>query len=125
MSTTSILDSVKDALGGNLIDAEGYFDAELVAHINAVFFKLHQLGVGPDVPFEISSKVETWGDFLGSDRLALVKSYMFAMVRMMFDPPQSSVLVDVYKNNISEMEWRLNVVSDRWEGLYESASVDP
>ena len=112
MDSQSILDSVKIALGGNLHDEENHFDVEIMLHINSVFNILHQLGVGPDTSYEITSRDNVWGEFIQDSRLGLVKSYMYLKVRMMFDPPQSSNLANVYNEQIAEFEWRLNVSAD-------------
>jgi hypothetical protein len=38
-----------------------------------------------------------------------VKSYVFLRVRQLFDPPQTSYLIDAMDKQIKELEWRLNV----------------
>ena len=47
-----------------------------------------------------------------ADVLELVKTYMFMKVKLMFDPPLSSAVIECYKAQISEYEWRLNVEVD-------------
>lgn len=104
----SILTSTKKILG---ID-EGYtvFDLDIITHINSVFSTLTQLGVGPENGFMIEDKTTTWGAFLGTDpRLNSVKTYVYLRVRMIFDPPQSGYAVEAMKEQIRELEWRLNV----------------
>jgi len=104
----SILNSVKKSLG---IAADyTIFDPDIIMHINSTFAVLHQLGVGPDIQFMIEDTTDTWNDFL-SDRneLVMVKTYMFLKVKLLFDPPSSSFVVDAYKEQIAEYEWRMNV----------------
>ena len=42
----------------------------------------------------------------------LVKSYMHLKVKLLFDPPLSSAVLECYKTQISEYEWRLNVAAE-------------
>lgn len=108
----SILTSVKKLLG--ITEEYIQFDIDIITHINTVFMILHQLGVGPDKPFQISDRSSTWSDFIGdSDNIESVKTYMFMKVKSMFDPPQSSTAAEASNNIISELEWRLNVAADR------------
>lgn len=104
----SILNSVKAMLG---IDKDyDPFDNELIMHINSVFMVLHQLGVGPISPFEITGSSEEWSDFLvDGKKRGLVKSYMFLKVRQLFDPPTSGGVLEAIDRQIREFEWRLNV----------------
>lgn len=106
----SILTSIKKMLG--ITEEYEHFDTDLIMHINSVFMILNQLGVGPDVPFVITSKDETWNQFLDGANLEMVKSYMFLKVKMLFDPPTGGTVMDSYNRQIAEMEWRLNVAVD-------------
>ena len=104
----SILNSIKQLLG---IPAEHTtFDPDIIMNINTVFLTLNQIGVGTESVFAISSNTETWSDFLGEQETELnaVKSYIYLKVRMIFDPPQSSAVMEAIKANIAELEWRLN-----------------
>lgn len=104
----SILDSTKKAL--SLPADYDAFDADIVMHINSVFATLNQLGFGPVNGFMIEDAEETWDAFLGSDpRLNSVKSYMYLRVRKLFDPPESSILLQAMNEQITEFEWRLSV----------------
>ena len=77
------------------------------------FMVLYQLGVGPKTPFTIEDASATWSDFMGdSTDLAGVKTYVFLKVKLVFDPPQSSAAMEAIKQNIAELEWRLNVTAD-------------
>lgn len=106
MDSDSILTSVKKMLG--VTEDYEYFDADIIMHINSVFMVLHQLGVGPTECFSISDKTSVWADFFEDQTdVAAVKTYMYAKVRLMFDPPTSSALTDSMQRIIDEMEWRL------------------
>lgn len=107
----SILTSVKKMLG--ITEEYTHFDADIIMHINSVFMILTQLGVGPEKGFHIEDETDTWFDFLKSvDDLHMVKSYMYMKVRLLFDPPASSAVMECMKQMIAEFEWRLNVAVD-------------
>lgn len=104
----SILTSTKKILG--IAGDYDAFDLDIITHINSVFATLTQLGVGPVEGFMIEDSVAVWGDLLGADpRLNSVKTYVYLRVRMLFDPPATSHLVDAFKQQVQEFEWRLNV----------------
>lgn len=103
---SSILLSVKKMLGPSA-DYD-IFDPELIIHINSVFGTLHQLGVGPEEKFVITGDSELWSDFLTEgEEIEEVKSYMYLRVRLLFDPPSSSFVLSSFKEQLKELEWRL------------------
>ena len=107
----SVLTSIKKLLG--ITEEYAHFDADIIMHINTVFMVLSQLGVGPPEGFSISDASAVWSDFLPDGaNLEAVKSYMFQKVKLLFDPPQSSAVLDAIKQSISELEWRLNVEAE-------------
>lgn len=111
----SILLSIKKLLGPGAEDT--HFDPDITLHINTALSVLTQLGVGPREGFAISGSEETWGQFLGEDpRLSMVKSYVYAKVKLLFDPPQSSAHAEALKSAIAEFEWRANCQADPGEG---------
>lgn len=75
---------------------------------------LNQLGIGPANGFSISDKFATWTDFLPEDNenFEAVKTYIHLKVKLIFDPPMSSVVMEAMKQMISELEWRLNVEAE-------------
>lgn len=107
----SILTSIKKLLG---IDEEYIqFDNDIIMHINTVFLNLTQLGVGPEEGFLIEDDAATWDDFIGdSNQLQAVKTYVYLKVKLLFDPPLSSSVIESINRIISELEWRLNVAVD-------------
>lgn len=106
----SILTSVKKMLG--IAEDYEHFDTDIIMHINTVFSILLQLGVGPTSGFSITDSSAVWTDFITDSRLEMVKTYVYMKVRLMFDPPQSSALIESINNQIKELEWRLNVAVD-------------
>lgn len=107
----SILTSVKKMLG--IPEDYEQFDMDIIMHINSVLMILTQLGVGPEEGFAITDKSTVWTDFIGEGKLVeLVKSYVYLKVRLIFDPPQSSSIIEAMNRQISEFEWRINVAVD-------------
>jgi len=104
----NILSSIKTLLG--IQETDFNFDDEIIMNINSVFMTLNQLGVGPTTVFKIVDESATWASFFGTRvDLESVKSYVYLKVRMLFDPPQNSFLVDAIEKQIAEFEWRLQV----------------
>lgn len=103
----SILTSIKLLLG--ITEDYEAFDQQIIAHINSVFMILTQLGVGPPEGFMITSKIDTWNEFVSDEKkMQLVKSYTYLKVKMLFDPPSTSAVIDSTNRMINEFEWRLN-----------------
>lgn len=122
MVESSILDDVKSAIGINMHEGCTEFDTELIMQINSAFFTLNQLGVGPEQVFSITGSDSKWEDFVyGRTDLDTVRLYVIYKVRLGFDPPSNAYLVEAIKNNIAELEWRLNVHCD--ESILQQASV--
>lgn len=107
----SILTSIKKMLG--ITEDYTHFDADIIMHINSVFSILTQLGVGPSKGFMIQDEKAIWSDFLGDGTdMEAVKSYMYLKVKLLFDPPLSSAVIESTNRMISEYEWRLNVAGE-------------
>jgi hypothetical protein len=104
----SILTSTKKILGLDV--SYTVFDLDIITHINAAFAILNQLGVGPPEMFFIEDETAVWSDFTVSSQqqLHLVKTYIFLKVRILFDPPATSYLINAATDQIKEYEWRLN-----------------
>lgn len=107
----SILRSIKKVLG---LDYDYLaFDQDVIMHINATFSVLSQLGIGPTEGYTIEDDSALWDDYdLGTTTLSfkgLVKTYMYLKVRMLFDPPTMSFLIEAMNRQIQEYEWRINV----------------
>lgn len=107
----SILTSIKKMLG--IEESYTHFDSDLIMHINSVFVILKQLGIGPENGFAIEDSSATWNDYLGSSKnLEFVKTYIYLKVRLLFDPPTSSAMIEAVNKNISELEWRINIEAE-------------
>lgn len=113
-----ILSSVKEYLG--ITSDYTHFDKQIASDINTCFSILNQIGAGPANGFSISIvdgvSSETWSDF--SDDSVLIgfaREYIEKMVRIMFDPPSSSFVLDSMKRIAEEVLWRLNVYVDPYK----------
>lgn len=107
----SILTSIKKLLG--IEEDYTHFDPDIIMHINSVFMILNQLGVGPPEGFRIEDDIATWNDYTDNNLMyESVKTYIHLKVRLLFDPPASSSLIEAMNRQISELEWRLNVAAE-------------
>ena len=107
----SILISTKKLAGIDKV--YDVFDLDIVTYINSIFMTLNQLGVGPEAGFAIENDSAEWSDFIKDNvKLNAVKTYMYLKVKLLFDPPLSSSVVESMNHTISELEWRLNVAVD-------------
>lgn len=105
---SSILTSTKKILG--IAQAYTAFDLDIITHINSTFATLSQLGVGPVDGFMIEDAGAVWDDYdVPQNQLNLIKTYMFLKVRILFDPPGTSFLVEALNNQLREHEWRLSI----------------
>lgn len=107
----SIFESIKSLLGPDA--SYDVFDQDILIHINTAISVLTQLGVGPATGFMVTGSDETWRDFIGDDKiLQMVKTYIYMKVKMAFDPPANSSVLNAYNEACKEYEWRLNVEAD-------------
>ena len=106
--TDSILTSIKKLLG--ITEEDTSFDADIIMHINTTFMVLNQLGVGPTKGFRIEDDSTEWVEYIDAEQdLEAVKTYIHLKVKMLFDPPTSSAVMQAVGQSINELEWRLNV----------------
>lgn len=110
----------------NLEESFTAFDLDVMTYLNAAFSTLNQLGVGPEEGFFIEDGTEDWDDFdVPANQLHLVKSYVVLKVRMMFDPPATSYLINAMNEQILQFEWRLNVFREELLSPYVDPVVVP
>ena len=114
----SILKSVRKVLGFAPDDTS--FDEDILMHTNSVFNTLTQLGIGPTDGFSIEDDSVEWDAFIGTDKnLNSVKSYIYLRLRLIFDPPQTSYLIQALNEQRLELESRLNMYRE------DTAWTDP
>lgn len=111
MDEKSILQSIKKMLGISKEDT--HFDTDIIIHINSYFMVLNQLGVGPPNGFTITDGSSEWSQFLGdSKKLESAKTFIYLNVKLVFDPPSSTAVIESMKEQIKEYAWRLQVAAD-------------
>ena len=114
----SILTSIKKLLG--IAEEYTHFDADLIMHVNSVFSILTQIGVGPAEGFSIKDESSVWSDFVPEkSKWELIKSYMYMKVKLLFDPPLNSAVIESANRIISELEWRILVAADSEKTIEE------
>ena len=101
-----ILTDVKSTLA--IVEGDATFDSEILLYINAVMGKLSQLGFAYADTTPVVNDTTTWADLIGADTAwEIVKVYIGLNVRVMFDPPTSSIVLGALNNQIAELEWRI------------------
>lgn len=104
---SSILNDTKKALGVDEDATE--FDTDIIMHINSAFFLLNDMGVGV-TGFNIEDSMAVWEDFLGERKdLSIVKSYVYVVVRLVFDRPETSYGIQALERMRDEWAWRLEL----------------
>lgn len=107
----SILISIKKLLG--ITKEYENFDTDIIIFINTAFSTLNELGVGPEDGFMIEDDSTTWSEYI-DDRKDLndVQTYIYLRVKLLFDPPLNSSVLESNKQMINQLEWRLNVKAE-------------
>lgn len=105
---TSILNATKKNLG--LGDNYTPFDEMIITHINSAFSSLNQIGVGPALGFSIEDDTAVWEDLgLPLNQLGMAKTFVFLKVKVLFDPPTTSFLLDSVNKQLEEHLERLSI----------------
>jgi hypothetical protein len=109
---SSILSTVKKLLG--IEENYTHYDNDITVYINSSFISLQQIGVGPPGGFSITNVDDTWEDFLGDTKeLEAVKTYITLKVKLLFDPPTSSFVIESINQTLTQLEWRLNIQGEK------------
>lgn len=107
----SILNSIKKLLG--LTSSCTDFDTDIIIHINTVLMNLSQLGINVLKGFTVKDTTQVWSELIqDEDLVESIKTYMYLKVKMVFDPPLSSSVMEANAETIKELEWRLTVQVD-------------
>ena len=99
---SSILDTIKKLLG--IASSDTSFDTDIIIHINSAIASLRQLGVGPVEGYSIKSKADMWTGYLTTtpELFESVKTYIYLKVRLAFDPPSSTAVLEAFKQMIGD-----------------------
>lgn len=111
----SILTSIKKKIG---IEGDyDHFDHDVLTEINMNLATLFQVGAGSEF-HTIASTNDTWEDFYSNSglknrhTLEMIKEYVYIGVRLLFDPPESSAVMESLKQKKEELEWRIYLDED-------------
>ena len=102
----SILNSVKKLVG--ITEDYEVFDEELKIHINNAIVTLSQLGVPVNEEAFINDASASYEDVFGKNlALGAIKAYIPLKVRMVFDSPKATNVLNAMNDAIAETEWRI------------------
>ena len=107
----SVLNTTKKLLG---LDADDdSFDSDICIGINSAILILSQLGLEGKEGFIVTNEEQKWSDYLDDNNLLpMVQQYIHLKTKMSFDPPQNSIVCENLKQIITELEWRIRMVSE-------------
>nr|DAO50431.1 MAG TPA: hypothetical protein [Caudoviricetes sp.] len=110
---SSILLSIKKAIVGP--PEYTPFDADLIMHINSQIANLYQLGLDSAKSVVVDGADQLWTDLIpaGDSRLQFVRTYVYARVKMIFDPPTSTAQMQALKDAAAEAEFRISTAVDK------------
>lgn len=114
----SILNSIKKMVG--IPQDCDSFDLHILFDINSAFSTLWQLGIQNNG--KVESYDQKWNEVFSDyndNVLDHIKEYTAMKVRLLFDPPSSSYVLDSLTAQISELEWR---ISEYAEKVFENDS---
>lgn len=104
----SILTTIKKLLG--IEETDTSFDVDIIIFINSAIARLTELGVGPADGYQITDSTEKWSDYLGlTTKVGDIQTYIYYSVRLSFDPPTSSFVLDSMQKQLDKLEWNINV----------------
>lgn len=102
----NILSSVKKLC--NISEDDKSFDQDLIIHINSVLMTIMQEWHGMDTAFRLEDGTETWDEILGEDtNYEGLKDLVGLKVRLIFDPPTNSAVLQSIAEQIKDLEWRM------------------
>lgn len=109
--TDSILNSIKKLLG--IAEDDHSFDQDVLMHINTILMVISQEWHDRE-SFRVEDASDTWEDFIGEDNIDYdgLKTLVYLRVRLLFDPPNNSFVIQSMNEQIKELEWRMYTWKD-------------
>lgn len=108
----SILNTIKQMLG--IYPEDTAFDTELITHINNAIADLIHMGDSTDWNFRIYDSSNRWSEFVDSEAaIGQATQYVYCKVRLIFDPPSNSFVVDSIAKSKEEAGWRFYEMLDQ------------
>ena len=112
----SILDTIKKMLGYD-VTADPQFDPTILVLINSAFSELSEIGVLSDSSYRVTSRVNTWSEaFGGRTDVDMIQTFVYLYVRIIFDPPSSSFVLNALNEEKKRIEWRISVKGGELDG---------
>ena len=110
---SSILLSIKKAIGASPDYTP--FDVSIIMYINSQLANLYQIGLNAAKSVVVDGPDQLWTDLIpaGDSRLQFVKTYVYAKVKMIFDPPTSTAQMQALKDAAAESEFRISIAVDK------------
>lgn len=113
LANHGILNDVKDRLG--LEQDYTPFDKQLCLHINTALSIMVQLGVchAGATRVQVVDNTVKWSDVLNNQQeLSMAKEYLFTKVKLLFDPPTNSFLLNALEKQCQEFEFRARIAAE-------------
>lgn len=108
----NILASIKKI--NNIAEDDDSFNQDLILYINSALMTIMQEWHGMDHAFRVEDGTETWDELLGEDTdYEGVKELIGLKVRLIFDPPSNSAVLQAINDQIKDLEWRLYFWKDK------------
>lgn len=119
----SILQDIKTMLSSIPFEMKA-FDQELILHINSAIFYLFSMGTkwtkSPVVDYS-----QTWSDLFGDHpEIHSIKEYVFLKVKLVFDTPGTSYIINSFQARADELAWRIKTYSEGGYGDAEDSGGD-
>ena len=111
ITMSSILNDIKESVGLDPNYSPPAFQTQIIMAINTAFMELNQFGVGPKKGFVLLNESQDWSEFLVEEEIQLegAKTYIKLRTQLLFDPPSNSFLVEAIKDQIRELQFRLQI----------------
>ena len=107
MEDSIILDDIKKFMPINYDDDS--FNDQLILQINYALSLVIAKGFGPENGFMIDPNTK-WPEFtIRTDALPFIKTFCGYKVKLLFDPPLSSAVIESYNKCIAEAEWNISI----------------
>lgn len=105
-SGEGVLYDIKTQLGPIPMEQTAY-DADLIILINGILNTFENIGL-PKPQTYVKDATTMWQELFGDHPdLHAINQYVFTKVKLLFDPPGTSYLINAFKEVADELEWRL------------------
>lgn len=106
----SIVKTLRPRLGVD--EDDDSYDTDILTPLNTYLAVLRQRGVKSMKIKRVVDHTATWSDLISNEDLDLIQEYLYLRVKLIFDPPSSSTVLQALTVVADELEWRI-VDADR------------